>query len=883
MLVKKKIRVGRKNYEIASLRALESQGYDISSLPYSLRLLLENLLRRLDGTLVKEDHIRAILERRRVEIPFFPERIILQDYTGIPVVLDLVAMRNAVERMGKDGRVVNPVVPVDLVIDHSVQVDRFGTYYSLRENMEIEFKRNEERYRLLKWAQNNFTNFRVVPPGNGIIHQVNTEYLANLVMEKDGTIFPETLVGTDSHTTMVNGMGVLGWGVGGIEAEAAMVGEPIYIELPEVVGVRLTGIPPEGVTATDIVLSITQELRKKNVVGKFVEFFGPGMKNLTAQDRNTISNMAPEYGATIGFFPVDEKTIEFLEITGRSKEIVRRVETYLKEQGLFYSDEGSIKYDDVIEFDLSGVEPSIAGPRNPDERIPLKEAGERVRGFIREMNMENRKPVILDINGDKAIFGNGSVVIAAITSCTNTSNPYVLVGAGLMAKKAVELGLRVKSYVKTSLAPGSVVVKDYLEKAGLMPYLEALGFHIVGFGCTTCIGNSGPLIPEVENAIKENDFYTAAVLSGNRNFEGRINPYVKGAFIASPMLVLAYAIAGRMDIDFYREPLGRDPNGKAVYLRDIWPEGNEIVKIIREYIAPDMYRERYSRVFEGNEMWKNLRTPVGRTYEFDPSSTYIKEPPWFENPSPSGIDDIINARILAVFGDNITTDHISPAGAIIADKSILKDFDINRRETWKNVPSAAVYLIQHGVNPDDFNTYGSRRGNHEVMVRGGFANPKIRNRIVDIPGGYTKLYPEGMVMSIYDASVEYRARGIPLVVFAGKRYGQGSSRDWAAKATALLGIRAVIAEGFERIHRSNLVHMGVIPIQVEKIPEIKGDELVSIIGLRDPSPGKRVLIRLSTGNEVQGILRLDTQAEIEYIKNGGILIYTLKKILSQQG
>ncbi len=879
--VKRNIKVGRKSYGIVSLKSLEEQGYDVKSLPYSLRILLENILRRLDGVNVKEDHIKAILERKRVEIPFYPERIILQDYTGIPVVLDLVAMRNAVTRQGLDGSRINPVVPVDLVIDHSVQVDRFGTSYSLRENMELEFKRNEERYRLLKWAQKNFSNFRVVPPGNGIIHQVNTEYLAGVVVEKDNMLFPETLVGTDSHTTMVNGIGVVGWGVGGLEAEAAMVGEPMYIEMPQVVGVRLIGSPVEGVTATDIVLSLTQTLRKKNVVGKFVEFFGPGLKSLTAQDRTTIANMAPEYGATVGFFPVDEKTLEFLLLTGRSREKVKMVETYLREQGLFYSEENEIRYDDLVEFDLSKVEPSIAGPKNPDERISLRESKEKIRGIVKDLGLENKEPKVIDIKGEKVLMGNYSVVIAAITSCTNTSNPFVLMGAGLMAKRAVERGLKVKPYVKTSLAPGSVVVRDYLERAGLLPYLEALGFHIVGFGCTTCIGNSGPLIPEVENAIKENDFYTAAILSGNRNFEGRINPYVKGAFIGSPMLVLAYALAGRIDIDFYNEPIGMDPNGREVYLRDIWPDSSEILDVIKENIGPDMYRERYSRVFEGNEMWKELNVPEDKTYAFDPGSTYIKEPPWFQEIKKEGIDDIMNARILAIFGDNITTDHISPAGIILHDRSLLKNFDINRKETWANVPPAVIYLLQNGVSPDDFNTYGSRRGNHEVMVRGGFANPKIRNLMVDVQGGYTKLYPDGKVMSIFDAAMEYKSRGIPLVIFAGKRYGQGSSRDWAAKATALLGIRAVIAEGFERIHRSNLVDMGVIPIQVEKLPTLRGDEIVNIVGLRDPYPGKKVRVVLSTGAEVEGLLRLDTQAEIEYVKNGGILIYTLKKILGQ--
>ncbi|MEM3977204.1 MAG: aconitate hydratase AcnA [Thermoplasmata archaeon] len=878
---KKKIKIGRKSYEFFSLKSLKEKGFEIDKIPYSMRILLENLLRRLDNSIVTEEHIKAIVERNKTEIPFFPERIILQDYTGVPVVLDLVAMRNAVTRLGKDSSKINPIVPVDLVIDHSIQVDKFGTTYSLRENMEIEFERNEERYKLLKWAQKNFNNFRVVPPGNGIIHQVNTEYLSSIVIERNNILFPETLIGTDSHTTMINGIGIVGWGVGGLEAEAAMVGEPLFIELPEVIGVKLVGTPKEGVTATDIVLTITQFLRKKNVVGKFVEFVGPGLSTLTAQDRTTIANMAPEYGATIGFFPVDERTLEYLELTGRRKELIKLVEKYLKEQGLFYSGEDGIKYDDLIEFDLSTVEPSIAGPRNPDEKILLKESKEKIKALAKEMNVNSKEDIVLDLNGQKTSFGNYSIVIAAITSCTNTSNPFVLFGAGLMAKKAVEFGLRIKPYVKTSLAPGSTVVKDYLEKAGLMPYLESLGFHIVGFGCTTCIGNSGPLIKEVEEAIKKNDYFTAAILSGNRNFEGRINPYVKGAFIASPMLVIAYAIAGRIDIDFQNEPIGYDPNGRSIYLRDIWPSNQEILNYVKENLGPSMYIERYAHVFEGNDLWKRLEIQDKKIYTFDEKSTYIREPPWFKEINVREIEDIKNARILAIFGDNITTDHISPAGVILPDISLLKNVDLKNKETLKNLPPAAIYLLENGVKPEEFNTYGSRRGNHEVMVRGGFANIKIKNKMVEIQGGYTKYYPSGELMTIYDASMKYQKDGIPLVIFAGKRYGQGSSRDWAAKATALLGVKAVIAEGFERIHRSNLVDMGVIPIEIDKLPELKGDELINIYGLNDPTPNKIVNIILSDGREIKGKLRLDTLAEIEYVKNGGILIYTLKKILKE--
>lgn len=884
--VKEKIRMGKKTYEIYKLEKLKEYGYDIDSLPYSLRIILENLLRRYDGNIVKKEHIENIINRKDAEIPFFPERIILQDYTGIPVVLDLVAMRNTLQRINSDPGKINPVIPVELVVDHSVQVDRFGTAYSLVENMKLEFERNSERYSVLKWATNNFKNFRVVPPGNGIIHQVNTEYLSSVVMEKDGKLFPETLLGTDSHTTMINGLGVVGWGVGGLEAESVIVGEPTYISVPEVVGVKLVGKPVPGITSTDIVLSITQMLRGKKVVGKFVEFFGPGLKSLSLQDRSTIANMAPEYGATMGYFPVDEITLNYLELTGRDKNKIKMVEKYFKEENLFYSESNAIKYNEVIEFDLSKIEPSIAGPKNPDERIPISSAKETLNKIVKDLNMENRERKIIKINDKDVEFGNFSVVIAAITSCTNTSNPYVLIGAGLIAKKAVELGLKVKPYVKTSLAPGSVVVSEYLKNANLLPYLEALGFHIVGYGCTTCIGNSGPLIPEVEKAIKENDYFTAAILSGNRNFEGRINPFVKGAFIGSPMLVVAYAIAGRIDIDFNSEPIGIDPNGNPVYLKDLWPDDQEIRTLISSSISPELYREKYAKVFEGNELWQKLEIPKGRMYTFDENSTYIREPPWFENftLAEAGINDIKDARILAIFGDNITTDHISPAGVILPDVTVLKNVDLNKSETYRMIPPAAIYLLKKGVKPEDFNTYGSRRGNHEVMVRGGFANVKIKNKMVDVLGGFTRYYPSGEVMSIFDASMEYQKENIQLVIFAGKRYGQGSSRDWAAKATALLGVKAVIAESFERIHRSNLIDMGVIPIQIDTSVDLlglKGDEIIDITGLKDLVPNKKLKILINKNREIEAALRLDTQAEIEYVKHGGILNYTLRKMLNK--
>jgi len=881
-----KIKINGKEFKYFDLKELENRGYKIDNLPYSTKILLENLLRKMDGKYVTEDHIAKVINKKKEEIPFYPSRVILQDYTGVPLIVDLIAMRNAAKRMNKDPEKINPVIPVELVADHSLQVDRFGTSYAIIENRSLEYKRNAERYSALKWAQKNFKNLKIVPPGNGIVHQVNIEFLARVVMENDGYLYPDTVIGTDSHTTMVNGISVLGWGVGGLEAEAVIVGEPSYILVPEVVGVKLTGEPREGVTATDIVLSITEFLRKSNVVGKFVEFYGEGMDLLTAQDRTTISNMAPEYGATMGFFPATEATLKYLYLTGRDENHIRIVEEYLKRQGLFY-DGIEKNYDQKLEFNLSSVEPSIAGPANPEDRISLKNF-QYIRKLIqdtlqKDYNSREIKKEIIRMRGEDVDIADGAVALAAITSCTNTSNPDVLIGAALVAKKAVERGLRVKEYVKTSFAPGSPVVAEYLKKAELMPYLEALGFHIVGYGCTTCIGNAGPLIKEVEEAIKEKKIYTAAVLSGNRNFEGRINPYVKGAFLASPMLVVAYAISGRIDIDYDNEPLGIDPNGNEVFLKDIWPDKREIRRYEEEFMNRDMYISRKEKIFEGVEEWKQLKIPEGNIYEFDEKSTYVREPPWFD--VSSALKIIKDARIFAVFGDRITTDHISPAGNIIQDvdkyRKIWADYLKIGKKALENVDiPAAKYLMENGVSPDDFNTYGARRGNHEVMMRGGFANTKIRNLMIDTAGGFTVHYPTGKKMTFFDASQLYKKDNVPLVIFAGKMYGVGSSRDWAAKATYLLGIRAVIAESFERIHRSNLTNMGVIPIEADtKSLNLKGDETVTITWDRI-SPGTKVRITIKGKDEmtIDGKIRLDTPAEIEYCENGNILNYTLKKL-----
>ncbi len=881
-----KINIEGKEYDFFPLRELESKGYNIANLPYSTKILLENLLRKMDGKVVKEEHIVKILERKREEIPFFPSRVILQDYTGVPLIVDLIAMRNAASKMGKDPQRINPVIPVQLVADHSVQVDKFGTSYAIMQNLSLEYKRNKERYAALKWAQNNFKNLKIVPPGNGIVHQVNIEFLSEVVTERDGMLLPDTLIGTDSHTTMVNGISVLGWGVGGLEAEAVMVGEPSYITVPEVVGVKLKGKPQEGVTATDIVLSITEFLRKSNVVGKFVEFYGDGISHLTTQDKTTISNMSPEYGATVGYFPFSRNTSRYLSLTGRTEEHIKVVEKYLKEQGLYY--DGKKKaYDQYLEFDLASVVPSIAGPANPEDRISLSNT-QGIRKIIEDsltknLGVNQQRTFEIEIGGKEAQLKDGSVVIAAITSCTNTSNPDVLIGAGLVAKNAVERGLTRRPYVKTSFAPGSPVVKEYLEKANLQPYMDALGFHIVGFGCTTCIGNSGPLITEVDEAIKKDKIYTTAVLSGNRNFEGRINPSVMGAFLASPMLVVAYALAGRIDIDFEKEPLAMDPNGNPVFLKDIWPEDALIARYEEDFLSKKHYRERREKIFEGVDEWKNLEIPSGNEYTFDPKSTYVREPPWFD--VSNTLVPIENARILAVLGDRVTTDHISPAGAIVTDLEKYREIWEGLRNGDRSVLSkidspAAKYLMENGVSPDEFNSFGARRGNHEVMMRGGFSNPKIKNKMVDISGGFTIHFPGGERVSFFEAAESYKKENIPLVIFAGKMYGAGSSRDWAAKATYLLNVRAVIAESFERIHRSNLTNMGVIPIEANTSSlNLKGNEVVSI-DLSNVKEGQTVTIQIKGENvqTLEGKLRLDTEAEIEYCRKGNILNYTLKKM-----
>ncbi len=863
----------------------ESLGVDVSKLPYSIRVLAENIVRNIDGKHITEDDVKRILNwspklEKRGEIPFMPARIVMQDFTGVPAVVDLAAMRSAMARLGGDPEKVNPIIQSDLIIDHSVQVDFFGTTYAIMKNLDFEYRRNKERYTLLKWAQNSFANFRVVPPGTGIIHQVNLEYLGQVVMSNDGQAYPDTLVGTDSHTVMINGLGVLGWGVGGIEAEAAVLGQPIYMLVPEVIGFKLTGELPEGATATDLILTIVRMLRDKGVVGKFVEFFGPGVKSLRLEDRATVANMAPECGSTVNLFPVDETTLRYLKKSGRSDELVALVEAYLKEQGMFDTSmaEG-IQYTDVLELDMSTVEPTVAGPKKPHEKVLLKDAKKAFRDSIsyfigRGVKEPEKEAIELEIDGVKTKFGHGAVCIAAITSCTNTSNPFVLIAAGLVAKKAVERGLTVPPYVKTSLAPGSKVVADYLEKAGLLSYLEALRFHVVGFGCTTCIGNSGPLRKEVADAITKNNFVTAAVLSGNRNYEGRVSPIVRAAFLASPPLVVAYALAGTFDIDLYKDPIAYDPNNEPVYLKDIWPTTQEVNEIIDSVISPDMYKAKYSSVFEGEERWKSLPITSSELYNWDPDSTYVQEPPFFKDLTPEvpEPDDILSARVLALLGDTITTDHISPAGPIPVDSP------------------AGKYLLSKGVKPEEFNTYGSRRGNHEVMMRGTFANVRLRNQLVPgKEGGWTVYLPTGEVMTIYDAAMRYQKDGTPLLVIAGKEYGSGSSRDWAAKGTMLLGIKAVIAESFERIHRSNLVGMGVLPLQFlpgenKETLGLDGKEVYHIKGIKDGlTPGKKLEVTAvkPDGKEIKFnvIARVDTPIEVEYYKHGGILNYVLRQML----
>lgn len=880
---------------IYRLSKLADQGMGgIDKLPFSMKILLENALRSMDNYEVSEQDVRNIASWDAanpypVEIPFKPARVILQDFTGVPCVVDLAALRSAMQRTGGDAKKINPIIPVDLVIDHSVQVDSFGTAEALRINAEFEFERNRERYEFLHWGQKNLDNFKAVPPATGIVHQVNLEYLAKVVQlrpdPKGGlAAFPDTLVGTDSHTTMINGLGVLGWGVGGIEAEAAMLGQPIYMLMPEVIGFKLTGSLPEGATATDLVLVITQMLRKKGVVGKFVEFYGTGLSSMTLPDRATIANMAPEYGATMGFFPVDAETLSYMRRTGRDEALVQLVERYNKEQGIFRTDATpDPEFNDILELDLSTVEPSVAGPLRPQDRILVRElqpafakalrAPVNERGYSLDEAAILRKVTIQD-NGSSTQISHGAVVIAAITSCTNTSNPSVMVAAGLLAKKAVERGLSAKPYVKTSLAPGSRVVTEYFNKAGLTPYLEALGFHTVGYGCTTCIGNSGPLPEAVSTAVHEGDLVAAAVVSSNRNFAGRINPDVRANFLASPPLVVAYALAGTVDIDLNNDPIGTDKEGNPVYLREIWPSQQEILETVQTSLSPEMFIEQYGNVYTGNATWNAIEGNEGDIYEWDAASTYIQEPPFFVDltPEPTPVQPIRGARVLGLFGDSITTDHISPAGGIAA-----------------NSP-AGRYLQARGVELRDFNTYGARRGNHEVMMRGTFANIRLRNLLIPgSEGGVTLHIPSGEQMSIYDAAMRYIEEGTPLIILAGADYGMGSSRDWAAKGTLLLGVKAVIAKSFERIHRSNLVMMGVLPLQFAEGEswfdlDLTGKETYEILGLDDnlrPLQELRVVATADDGSqkEFRVTVRIDSPVEVDYYKNGGILQTVLRKFL----
>jgi aconitate hydratase len=879
---------------IYRLENLEKAGLgSILRLPFSIKVLLESVLRNCDGALVMEQDVAALAgwnakSPAAREVPFKPARVILQDFTGVPAVVDLAAMRSAMKRLGGDPAKINPLVPVDLVIDHSVQVDFFGNPQALERNAEIEFQRNRERYEFLRWGQKAFDSFRVVPPATGIVHQVNLEFLAKVVLERTDGLevvwLPDTLVGTDSHTTMINGLGVLGWGVGGIEAEAAMLGQPYYFLTPKVVGFKLKGRLREGVTATDLVLTVTEILRKKGVVDKFVEFYGDGLSQMTLADRATVANMAPEYGATMGFFPVDAEALRYLRQTGRSEEEVQRVERYTKEQGIFRTDQSpDPEYSETLELDLAAVTPSLAGPKRPQDRVPLSAmksafrqalaAPVKERGFGLSPEETGRVATVA-FNGDRASLKHGSVVIAAITSCTNTSNPSVMLGAGLLAKKAAARGLQIPPYVKTSLAPGSKVVTEYLKAAGLIEPLAALHFNLVGYGCTTCIGNSGPLPPEVAKAVTENQLVAAAVLSGNRNFEGRIHPQVRANYLASPPLVVAYALAGTVDIDLDSEPLGKDRSGRPVYLRDIWPSQEEVAQAMERAIRPEMFRESYANVWDGNPTWNAIPVAGGALYEWRPDSTYIQEPPFFTDlgPDPQPIAEIRRARVLAVLGDSITTDHISPAGSIPEESP------------------AGRYLIEHRVTKKDFNSYGSRRGNDRVMVRGTFANIRLKNHLVaGMEGGVTVHFPDGERMWIYDAAMRYKQEGVPLLVIAGKEYGSGSSRDWAAKGTLLLGIRAALAESYERIHRSNLVGMGVLPLQFKEGENaasrgLTGQEVFDITGLDNGiSPRSEVTLTATSPEgsrrSFQAVARLDSIVEVNYYRNGGILPTVLRSLL----
>jgi len=924
------LKVGNKEYEIYRLDALDRQGISTKHLPYSLRILLENLLRTEDGRNVKKEDVSSMAAWNKdskpdKEIAFTPSRVLLQDFTGVPCVVDLAAMRDAMQQLGGDPALINPLQPVELVIDHSVQVDEFGTASAFDMNALLEFQRNQERYSFLRWGQTGFRNLAIVPPDTGIVHQVNLEYLARVVFVKESsgkrTAYPDTLVGTDSHTTMVNGLGVLGWGVGGIEAEAAMLGQPVSMLIPLVVGVKLTGRLREGATATDLVLTITEMLRKHGVVGKFVEYFGPGLSDLPLADRATIANMSPEYGATCGIFPVDKESLKYLKLSGRSLEQIALVEAYCREQGLFHDEKTpAAEYSELLALDLGTVEPSLAGPKRPQDRVILSQAADSFHkalpsllkpkssaaagsstaaqtakaGTSATWEQEGGSPAAVGVEDPnvhehvpasvKNSLKHGSVVIAAITSCTNTSNPSVMIGAGLLAKKAVEKGLSVPPWVKTSLAPGSKVVRDYLESAGLTAYLEKLKFHIVGYGCTTCIGNSGPLPAEVSQAIDEKDLVVASVLSGNRNFEGRINSEVRANYLMSPPLVVAFALAGRIDTDLRKDPIGKGKDGKPVYLADLWPTQREVEEAIEHSVTAEMFAKSYADVFQGDERWRSLAVPKGQTYAWEKDSTYIRRAPYFDDMKikPSPVGDIHSARVLAVLGDSVTTDHISPAG------SIKKDGPAGR------------YLQEHGVKPGDFNSYGSRRGNHEVMVRGTFANVRLRNKLVATEGGFTRHLPTNQEMSIFDASQKYVAEGTPLIILAGKEYGSGSSRDWAAKGPRLLGVEAVIAESYERIHRSNLVGMGVLPLQfpagqnTESL-KLTGEEVFEITGIGDLidhyAAGRQVRVRAtssrSTGGggkdkpiEFDALVRIDTPQEALYYANGGILRYVLRQLLA---
>ena len=905
------------------LPTLVEQGLtDLDRLPFTVRILLENALRNAGGAFVDEADVHALARWRPrpsgevaedVELPFLPGRVVLQDFTGVPAVVDLAAMRSAVARFGADVTRINPLVPADLVIDHSVQVDSFGTTIAFAHNVDLEYERNRERYALLRWGQQTFQNFRVVPPGTGIVHQVNLEYLATVVQTRqlgsETIAFPDTLVGTDSHTTMINALGVLGWGVGGIEAEAVLLGQPLYLLEPEVVGVRLTGSLRQGATATDLVLAVTEMLRQHGVVGRFVEFCGVGLSNLTLADRATIANMAPEYGATAAFFPVDAETLQYLRLTARSEEQVDLVERYCKEQVLFRTDETpDPAFNELLELDLKAVRPSVAGPRRPQDRVPIGDLRRTFRAAYKttfgEDADEPEEPDIerleseggaiaadqtippeaptrrthvgnaqVELDGGRTPLHHGSVAIAAITSCTNTSNPSVMIGAGLVAKKAIERGLDVPPYVKTSLAPGSQVVTRYLQQAGLLPYLEALGFHVVGYGCTTCIGNSGPLPQQVAAAVDEHDLVVAAVLSGNRNFEGRIHPHVRASFLASPPLVVAYALAGTVDINLNRDPVGFDPNDDPVYLKDLWPSQEEVQQTIAEALDPAMFREEYKTVFAGDARWQDLPVPAGNLYDWDETSTYVQEPPFFQDLSPelSPLSNVQGARVLALLGDSVTTDHISPAGSIPKDSP------------------AGRYLIEQGVKPYEFNSFGSRRGNHQVMIRGTFGNIRLRNLLTpDKEGNHTLYLPTGEETSIYDASIRYQTEGTPLLIVAGKEYGTGSSRDWAAKGTLLLGVRAVLAESFERIHRSNLVGMGVLPLQflageTAASLGLTGHEMFDIIGVDMLAPRAKLTVRVAVEDgstrEFSAIARIDSPVEVDYYRNGGILPTVLRRLI----